>query len=139
MVKWVVQHEEPVSDAVLARRIACTHGFQRTGGRIQERVDRIAQQLFTSTKETGGAFYWPAEINPCDEISLRWPTDDDSTRCVEEICEAEPVALARLVLRRGCSEHESVIAMARELRLQRLREASRIRLEEILLTIREAK
>lgn len=42
MVACVVQQEGPVLDAVLARRIARAHGFQRTGNRIQERVERIA-------------------------------------------------------------------------------------------------
>jgi very-short-patch-repair endonuclease len=139
MVEWVVTHEGPVLDAVLARRIARVHGFQRTGSRIQERIENIAQQLFKATDESGGTFYWPRGLEPCEEISFRWPTDDGSTRGVEEICTAELLSLARWVLRRGLSEQESLIAMARELGLQRLREASRGRLENALLVVRESK
>ncbi|MGM9428393.1 DUF3320 domain-containing protein [Hydrogenophaga sp. MI9] len=139
MVEWVVIHEGPVLDAVLARRIARVHGFQRTGSRIQERIENIAHQLFKATEEPGGTFYWPRELEPCAEISFRWPTDDDSARGVEEICTAELLSLARWVLRRGLSEQESLIAMARELGLQRLREASRGRLEHALLIGRESK
>lgn len=139
MVEWVVTHEGPVLDAVLARRIARVHGFQRTGSRIQERIERVAQQLFKATEEAGGTFYWPREVEPCEEISFRWTTDDDSTRGVEEICTAELLSLARWVLRRGLSGQESLIAMARELGLQRLREASRSRLESALLMGRESK
>ena len=129
MVEWVVQREGPVLDAVLARRIARAHGFQRTGSRIQERVEQIARRLFKTTEEAGGTFYWPLEVEPCSELAFRWPTNDDSTRGVEEICEAELLSLARLVLQRGHSGQDTLIAMARELGLQRLREASRSRLE----------
>jgi len=138
MVEWVVKHEGPVLDAVLARRIARAHGFQRTGSRIQERLEKIAQRLFTTTEEAGGTFYWPRGVEAASDVSFRWPTDDDSTRAVEEICEAELVSLARLVLKRGHSGQEALIAMARELGLQRLREASRGRLEVALMKERAA-
>ncbi|WP_425319148.1 DUF3320 domain-containing protein [Rhodoferax fermentans] len=131
MVEWVVQREGPLQDAVLARRIARAHGFQRTGGRIQERVEQIARRLFKTTEEAAGTFYWPREVEPCREVTFRWPTNDDSTRGVEEICEAELLSLARLVLQRGHSGQDALIAMARELGLQRLREASRGRLEAV--------
>jgi len=139
MVEWVVQREGPVMDAVLARRIARAHGFQRTGSRIQERVEQIARRLFKTTEEAGGTFYWPTEMEPCVQVSYRWPTNDDSTRSVEEICEAELLSLARLVMLRGHSGQEAMIVMARELGLQRLREASRGRLEGILLKCGESK
>lgn len=42
MIEHVVQVEGPVLDAVLARRIARAHGWQRTGARIQERVGQLA-------------------------------------------------------------------------------------------------
>jgi len=138
MVEWIVTREGPVLDTVLARRIARVHGFQRTGNRIQERIERVAQARFKATEEAGGTFYWPREIEPCEEIPFRRPTDDDSARSVEEICTAELLSLARWVLHRGLSEQESVIAMARELGLQRLREASRVRLENVLLMGRES-
>ena len=139
MVEWVVQREGPVLDAVLARRIARVHGFQRTGSRIQDRVGQIARRHFKTTEEAGGTFYWPREMEPCSELAFRWPTNDDSTRGVEEICEAELLSLARLVLQRGHSGQEALIAMARELGLQRLREASRVRLEGVLLKGCESK
>lgn len=139
MVEWIVTCEGPVLDTVLARRIARAHGFQRTGSRIQERIEKVAQQLFKATEETGGTFYWPREVEPCEEIPFRRPADDDSARSVEEICTAELLSLARWVLHRGLSEQESVVAMAHELGMQRLREASRIRIENALLMGRELK
>jgi very-short-patch-repair endonuclease len=132
MVEWVVQREGPVLDAVLARRIARAHGFQRTGSRIQERVEQIAQRLFKTTEEAGGTFYWPRGVDTQVEFSFRWPTDDDSARSVEEICLFELVSLARWVLGKGKSGEEALVTMAREMGLLKLRASSRGRLEAAL-------
>lgn len=139
MIEWVVRHEGPVLDTVLARRVARAHGFQRTGNRIQERIEKIAQRLFKTTEEAGGAFYWPNEIEVCNEIAFRRPADDGNTRGVEEICEAELLSLARQVLHRGYTGQDALVAMGRELGLQRVREASRSRLEQVLLMGRKSK
>jgi hypothetical protein len=132
MVEWVVQHEGPVLDAVLARRVARAHGFQRTGSRIQERVEQIARRLFDATEEAGGTFYWPRGVDTQVEFAFRWPSDDDNVRSVEEICELELASLARWVLGRGRSGEDALVAMAREVGLLKLRAASRGRLEAVL-------
>jgi very-short-patch-repair endonuclease len=56
LIDQVIQQEGPVLDAVLARRIARMHGFQRTGGRIQARVDEIAERTHEFTREAVGRF-----------------------------------------------------------------------------------
>lgn len=132
MVEWVVQHEGPVLDVVLARRIARAHGFQRTGSRIQDRVEQIARQRFGNTEEAAGTFYWPDGMAPGAEVAFRWPADEDSTRGVEEICEQELLSLAHWVISTGKSGEEALIAMAREIGLMKLRAASRGRLEAVL-------
>lgn len=132
MVEWVVQHEGPVLDAVLARRIARAHGFQRTGSRIQERVEQIARRLFEATDEAGGTFYWPKGADTKAEFTFRWPSDEDNVRGAEEICVPELVSLARQVLGRGQSGEEALVTMAREIGLLKLRAASRGRLEAAL-------
>jgi very-short-patch-repair endonuclease len=129
MIEWVVRHEGPVLDTMLARRIARAHGFQRTGSRIQERVEQIAKQLFKCSDEAGGEFYWADEISPGADVSFRWPADDESSRGVEEICEQELASLARWILESGKSGEDALVAMAREIGLQKLRAASRGRLE----------
>lgn len=136
MIEWVVQQEGPVLDAVLARRIARAHGFQRTGSRIQERVEQIAQQLFSSTEESCGTFYWPRGVEGGAEVAFRWPEDDESARGVEEICEQELASLARWVLASGKSGEDALVAMAREIGLLKLRAASRGRLEAMLAAAR---
>lgn len=132
MIEWVVQHEGPVLDAVLARRIARAHGFQRTGSRIQERVEHIARQCVGSTEEAAGTFYWPNGVTPGANVAFRWPFDEDSTRGVDEICEQELLSLAHWVVGSGKSGEEALIVMARELGLMKLRAASRGRLEAAL-------
>jgi very-short-patch-repair endonuclease len=59
LLAQVVQAEGPVRDVVLARRIARMHGWQRTGARIQARVDALATRLFRRTEDAEGALYWP--------------------------------------------------------------------------------
>lgn len=132
MIEWVVQHEGPVLDAALARRIARAHGFQRTGSRIQERIEQIAHQRFGSTKEAARTYYWPDGMTPGAEVTFRWPTDEDSARGVEEICEQELLSLARSVIGTGKSDEDALIAMARGIGLMKLRAASRSRLELVL-------
>lgn len=132
MVEWVVEHEGPILDAVLARRIARAHGFQRTGSRIQERVEALARRRFQATEEAGGTFYWPDGLPPSSNVAFRRPASEDSNRSVEEVCEAELTSLARAILSRGYGGQEALISMARELGLQRLREASRGRLEDAM-------
>lgn len=132
MVERVVEREGPILDSVLARRIARAHGFQRTGSRIQERVEALARRRFRMSEEAGGTFYWPDGLPPSSNVAFRRPANEESSRSVEEVCEAELASLARAVLSRGYGGHNALIAMARELGLQRLREASRGRLEEAL-------
>jgi hypothetical protein len=75
------------SDQVLARRIARAHGFQRTGSRIQERVEQLAHRRYAGTEESGGTYYWPAGTAAGAEFAFRWPSDDEAMRRVEEICD----------------------------------------------------
>ena len=133
MVEWVVQREGPVLDAVLARRIARVHGFQRTGSRIQERVEQIARQHFATTEESVGTFYWPRELAAGAAVAFRWPASEEGARGVAEICEQELLTLARWTVNSGKSGEDAVIAMAREVGLLQLRAASRGRLEAALV------
>jgi hypothetical protein len=133
MIDRVVQEEGPVLDAVLARRIARVHGFQRTGSRIQERVENIARVRFGATEEAGGTFYWPQGVAIGSDLVFRTAADDESTRGVAEICEQELLSLARRILAAGKTGEGAVVAMARELGLASLRSSTRARLEAVLV------
>ena len=128
MINHVVEVEGPVLDAVLARRIARAHGWQRTGARIHERVVGLAALSHRGTSEEVGTFFWPSGLEPGAVIAFRRAADD-SARSVDEVCLPELIALARGVLSGGLTTEAAVVAMARELGLQRLRAASRARFE----------
>ena len=128
MIAHVVEVEGPVLDAVLARRIARVHGWQRTGSKIQARVDAVAATAHPTTSEDVGTFYWATGRGPEVLVAFRRAADD-TARAVDEICMPELVSLAREVLASGKTGDLGVTAMARELGLQRLRAASRGRFE----------
>lgn len=128
MIAHVVEIEGPVRDSVLARRIARAHGWQRTGSRIQERVDALAAKSHRATQEDVGTFYWSDGCDPEAPVPFRRSVDD-SARVVDEICMPELVALAREVLAQGKRGEEAVVAMARELGMRRMGAASRGRVE----------
>ena len=131
MIAHVVSVEGPVLDAVLARRIARAHGWQRTGSRIQERVNALAAKSHRTTDEDVGTFYWAAARGPEFPMAFRRAADE-SARTVDEICMPELVELARAVLVGGKSGSDAVVTMARELGLQRLRAANRGRFEKAM-------
>lgn len=134
MIAHVVEVEGPVRDTVLARRIARAHGWQRTGSRIQERVDALAAKTHPLSFEDIGAFYWPIGRGPELLVPFRRAAED-SARAVDEIAMPELAALAREVLAEGKRGDEAVVAMARELGMRRMGAASRARFDgAILLT-----
>lgn len=129
MIAHVIDHEGPVLDALLARRIARAHGWLRTGGRIRERVFQIARARYRTTDEEVGTFYWPEHLDPAAEPPFRGPADEDSVRAVDEISNQELASLARAVMAQGTEGDAVYHEMARRLGLQQLRASSRIRLE----------
>lgn len=134
MVRHVVEVEGPILDTVLARRIARAHGFARAGARIQERVDQRAADGFAATAEDGvGRFYWPKHMAAGSAVPYRAPLEDAACRGVEEICMQELASLAQQIRGQGHCGEGALITMARELGLQRLRAASRGRLEAALV------
>lgn len=128
MITHVIEVEGPVLDAVLARRIARVHGWQRTGSRIRERIEALAAKLFRTTQEDVGTFYWPNGYGPETAVAFR-PAADDAARAVDEICMPELLTLAREILASGKVGDAAISAMARELGLHSLRAASRGRIE----------
>lgn len=130
MIAHVIDHEGPVLDALLARRIARAHGWLRTGGRIRERVFQIARARYQTTDEEVGTFYWPEHLDTAAEPPFRAPVDEDSVRAADEISIPELASLARAVIAQGAEGEATYHAMARKLGLQQLRASSRLRLEQ---------
>jgi very-short-patch-repair endonuclease len=132
MIDHVIEIEGPVLDAVLARRIARAHGWQRTGARIQERIDSLASKSHQVTLENVGTFYWKIEMDLTRAVPFR-RVYGPAIRNVDEICMPELISLGQEVLNRGQTDEAALVAMSRELGLQRLRAASRDRVGMALM------
>lgn len=135
MIAHVVTEEGPVLDTVLAKRISRAHGWQRTGSRIQERVEQVARRVYKTSEEDVGTFFWPEGLQPGGVVAFR-PPGPDAQRAFDEVCMEELVALAANVDCQVSGEEDVVIAMARELGVLRLRASSRGRLERALRVFR---
>lgn len=135
MIAFVVSEEGPILDLALARRISRAHGWQRTGRRIQERVEEAAKRLFKITEEDVGTFYWPERLPPGSVVKFRRP-GTDAQRSIDEVCIEELVALAESVVSAEASDDENLVLMAKELGISRLRASSRGRLDEALKQFR---
>ncbi len=130
LLEQIVALDGPVRDTVLARRIARTHGWQRTGARIQERVSSLALSFLPSTQEDVGVFFWAADRGP--DLPVVFNGDGDTGRSVEEISMAELTSLAQLVAADGLAGDGAVAAMAKRLGMHHVRTSSRKRLEQAL-------
>ena len=131
MIAHVIEVEGPVLDTALSRRIARAHGWQRTGSRIQERVEALAATAIRTIEEDVGTFYWAATRGPDVPLGFRKAVDE-AARAVDEVCMAELVALAREVLVTGVAGDAAVVAMIREFGMKRARTASRRRFERAM-------
>lgn len=130
MIEHVVGIEGPVLESVLARRIARAHGWQRTGARIQERVNVLAHVVCDATDEDVGVFYWP-KGKAQSEVPFRMARDE-TARTVDEICLRELASLAKSLQTEVQGGDAVLSGMVRALGLSRVRAASRIRLEKAI-------
>ncbi|MEB0137864.1 MULTISPECIES: DUF3320 domain-containing protein [unclassified Undibacterium] len=137
MIKDVVAVEGPIKDEVLSRRIARAHGWQRTGARIHERVTSLAAHHLHSTQEETDVFFWHSTEQK-NTIVFRRP-DMDVTRSVDEIALPELVALAHELSSSEMTGEDTVLAMAREIGLSKLRATSRLRLEVACLEAQQSR
>jgi very-short-patch-repair endonuclease len=131
MIGEIVEAEGPILDAALAKRIARRHGWQRTGSRIQDRVETIAAQNHRFTREDVGRFFWPKALPPGAPVPHRsnWAI---LGRSADEICIQELMELAREVQRLGGRDSSNLTMMGRALGLGRLTVGPRERLERAL-------
>jgi very-short-patch-repair endonuclease len=130
MVEQIVELDGPIRDTVVARRIARAHGWQRTGARIHERVSSLAASRLRHTEEEVGVFFWARERGP--DVPVLFNGAGEGGRSVDEICMAELVSLARLVIAEGLAGDHAVAAMAKRLGMHHVRTASRQRLEKAI-------
>jgi len=129
MIALVVAQEGPIEATLLAQRIARAHGWMRTGKRIREHVLVLAAQHYRSTEEEVGTFYWPAHLSLNAPVPFRPQPGEDNARTPHEICLAELTWLAHNILAQGVQGEAIYSSMATQLGIQKLRTATRARLE----------
>ncbi len=129
MVDAVIEAEAPIKDDVLAQRLARAHGWQRTGGRIREQIERHLRTL-ERTRESTGTFLWkPGTV--AARTPFRVPLNPDHRRSVADIALAE---LTDLVLRHpgALEDDDPPLTYARLMQIDRLAATSRERLVEAI-------
>ena len=128
LIEEIVLVEEPISEAMLLRRVSCAHNFQRTGNRIRKRLLILAKRVTSRTKGSGLTFYWPKEANVEGFNIARRPQTEGQKRLFNDISDEE--LSVYLALNRH--DEDPVHAVARELRITRVSAAARSRLEQLL-------
>ena len=96
--------------------------------------EAIARQRFKTSEEGVGTFYWPQALPPGSPVAFRRPLEDQQ-RSIDEVCMPELQALVQMCHDPVNTDDENLVSMARALGIQRLRAASRVRLEEALRAV----
>lgn len=126
MAKQIIAQEAPIRDDVVARQIARTHGFARTGANIRNRI-LSALRGFPVTEESTGRFLWN-ESGPQTRVDFRLPTSDDDKRAIDEISLAELRGFVHQN-RDLLAQSDPALAIARAIGIGRLNQSSRQRIE----------
>ncbi|MFZ5697796.1 MAG: DUF3320 domain-containing protein [Pseudomonadota bacterium] len=99
MVEQIIHHEGPVSDALIRKRIVSAYGFDRSGNRIQERIDALLQGRQGVTREDDREFYWPLSVSPGAWRGFRSGGNRDSLDIpIEELANAARAVLEEYVV-----------------------------------------
>jgi very-short-patch-repair endonuclease len=131
MIEYVVSIEGPILDMALTRRIAGAHGFQRSGGRIQARINDLIPADLPMHSEGDTTYYWPRGATPSSMFMFRRP-HGERRRSVDEICAMELAALASEFDPLRFSEEQRIVAMAQAIGLQTLRAVTREKLQQVI-------
>lgn len=125
----ILETEAPIREDVLARQVARTHGFSRTGAKLRQRIlDLVGDAV--ATEETTGRFLWNAD-GPLSTVPFRYADNEEERRSVDEISISELLGLIQ-ASPHFLGEADPAIAYARELGLARLAQSARERLEEAI-------
>jgi very-short-patch-repair endonuclease len=126
MIDFVIEHEGPIHEEVLVRRIARFHGFKRSGPQIHDIVLALAKRRKCHSRETAGLFFWLRERFEQRLAPARWKGRDDEMRKVEYICIEEIRAISKQL------DINDPVELARTLGIARLSQLARERLVEAL-------
>lgn len=127
MIEHVLEVEGPVHQQVLVRRIARHHGFQRSGGQIQDIVLAITESLSDITCEEVGRFFWKRGSATTELSAARVLDRNDEMRKIEYICKEEILAIARYL-----HVENSPLGLARGIGISRLSQEAKKRICAVL-------
>jgi len=130
MIDYVVQHEGPIQDDLLAKRVARAHGFERTGRAIKDRVKKLTAHQYKKSRDRGSTFIWPEGTDPETWDEFRAPESKDDYRRPEEIVSQELAVLARKAI--VSSPDDPAHYMSKQLGLARLTAPTRRYLESFI-------
>jgi very-short-patch-repair endonuclease len=127
IVQTIVSSCSPIHENALCANVAKQLGFGRAGSKIRSGVLAVASDMYASSTEDVGVFFWDTDNSPetCTTFRKRGPKE---ACVVDEIAMPELVALARTIQPRF--GEDPVVLMARRLGLSRLRAVTRPRLEQ---------
>lgn len=125
IVDEIITREAPIRKDILMQKISKLHGWQRTGARIQERLNPMLSSL-TKTVEGELEFIWLSS-----EVPFSMPFRKHKT--AEEKRSSDKVPLQELLgiaenLAITLSNEEFVMAMAEQMEIARITEKTRLRL-----------
>lgn len=131
LIAHVLTLEAPIRLDMLALRIARAHGFQRTGGRILERVKSQIPRGHKTTKDGDYAVVWSAGQSASEWTTFRAPSEMFQ-RSIDEIPFQELIALAVASLNACNNEDDALVLMAREIGIKTFRATGRQRARKAL-------
>ncbi|MBD9527431.1 DUF3320 domain-containing protein [Paracoccus sp. PAR01] len=126
LIEGLLLREGPMTEVVLARRVAQEHGWQRTGNRIQSRVAELHLQL-DATDEEGTRFYWVKGTTK-DRVAYRGL----SGRNLREISRVEIASVHDFHADRIAASDDPVQELSRHLGVVRLTQDARAYLQSCL-------
>ncbi|MCL2895039.1 DUF3320 domain-containing protein [Brenneria tiliae] len=130
MVEHVLRNEAPILDSVLVKRIARSHGFNRAGRLIRERVLEIVDKHhFIKPDLVEGEFVWGSQEQSENWSHVRLPDTEEDIRSMGEIPYEEIKLLAESV-RNG----DRAVEIARILGFKRVANSARERIEAVIKT-----
>ena len=85
-VNAVIEHEAPICEALLMRRVVQSFGIARSGSRIQDKMQQIFAKLnWPYTKQADGKVYWKYDQNPTSYAGFRASGEGDNKRDAKEV------------------------------------------------------
>ena len=124
MVLSIVENEDSMTLRRLARRVAQEHGWQRTGKRIQARVEKNLGRVERHT-EFGTTFVWSSGSH-----SNRVPFRGLDDRAIREVSRAEIASVIDTHVSQLARAADPILALSRLLGISRLSKDARAYLSE---------